>query len=71
MERVHRALARNYGRQVPSGMPVYGWMFWIVGVILTVLGIGAFADGSPVIGGALVAGGLLLIVQTFFEDVAG
>jgi len=69
VSRVRRALTRGYGKQVPSGWPLYGWMFWLIGAFLTLLGLGALVTGGLVLGSALMAGGLLL-GQTFSDAIA-
>jgi len=69
MSRVRRALTRDYGKQVPSGWALYGWMFWLIGAVVTLLGLGAVIAGRLLLGSALVAGGLLLVGQTFSSGV--
>ena len=65
MNRVRDALTQDYGRQVPSGYRLYGWMLWLAAIALIVTGLGLLISGTILLGSSLTAAGLLVIAQTF------
>ena len=65
MGRVWAALSRDYGRQIPSGYRIYGWMFWLAGLVLTIVGLVSLINGQAILGPSLIAAGVLAIAQTF------
>jgi hypothetical protein len=53
MQRLWRAATKDYGVQVPSGHALYGWMFWLIGALLALIGISTLISGHTVLGAAL------------------
>ena len=65
MDRLWAALSRDYGRQVPSGYRIYGWMLWLIGLALIVVGLVSLFDGTVLLGSSVSVAGFLAIAQTF------
>jgi hypothetical protein len=64
---VWKAATKDYGLQVPSGWLLRGWMLWIIGTVVTLVGIGALASGSVVLGCVLIGFAAALVAHTFTD----
>lgn len=65
MDHLWAALSRDYGRQIPSGYRIFGWMFWLIGLALIAVGLVSLLDGQILLGSSVSVAGLLAIAQTF------